>query len=156
MSSQRLKFASSRSQRSEAYWNSMTLSSSCSLRRSWASCFCRHRSGLGSPGSGLRPFLSRLRGRTNRPRNADTDVSNQMLEHPAVFEARFSRCRRLLHFIACRVLGGPERADNAVANCWLAASHNPPRFEHEGAFRSWLLRVLIDEALAIVRKNKRA
>jgi hypothetical protein len=70
-------------------------------------------------------------------------------EHPTVFQARFSRCYRLLHFIACRVLGGPERADEAVENCWLRASRNPLHFEYEGAFRSWLVRVLIDEALAI-------
>jgi DNA-directed RNA polymerase specialized sigma24 family protein len=73
-------------------------------------------------------------------------------EHPGVFQARFSRCCRLLHFIACRVLGGPERAGEAVENSWVRASRNPPHFEYEGAFRSWLLRVLIDEALAIRRE----
>ena len=71
-----------------------------------------------------------------------------------MFGARFLRCYRLLHFIACRVLGGPERADVAVENCRLTASRNPPRFEYEGEFRSWLLRVLIDEALAILRENR--
>ena len=74
----------------------------------------------------------------------------------AVFRARFWRCRRLLHFIACRVLGSPERADEAVAKCWLKASRNPPRFEYESEFRSWLLRVLINEALAIRRGNQRS
>ena len=75
-------------------------------------------------------------------------------EHPSVFEVRFSRCRRLLHFTACRVLGGPERAEDAVENCGLTASRNPPQFEYEGAFRSWLVRVLIDEALAILRQGQ--
>jgi DNA-directed RNA polymerase specialized sigma24 family protein len=70
-------------------------------------------------------------------------------EDPAVFHARFWRCHRLLHFIACRVLGSSERVDGAIENCWVRASRNPPRFEYESAFRSWLLRVLIDEALAI-------
>ena len=56
---------------------------------------------------------------------------------------------RLQHFIACRVLGGPERADDAIDNCWRRASRNAPRFEYEGAFRGWLIRVLIEEALAI-------
>lgn len=74
----------------------------------------------------------------------------------AVFRARFWRCRQLLHFIACRVLGGYERADEAVENCWLTASQNPPCFEYEGAFRSWLARVLIDEALAILRESQQA
>jgi len=75
-------------------------------------------------------------------------------EDPAVFHTRFWRCFRLLHFIACRVLGDPERADDAVENCWLRASRNPPRFEYEGAFRSWLVRVLIDEALGIFRQTR--
>ena len=68
--------------------------------------------------------------------------------------ARFSRCRGLLHFIACCVLGGTEGMRDSVQNCWLTASRNPPKFEHEGAFRSWLLRIVIDEALAIRRKKK--
>jgi len=70
-------------------------------------------------------------------------------EHSAVFDQWFSRCHRLLHFTACRVLGGQDGADLAVRNCWLTASSDPPRFDCEGAFRSWLLRILIDEASAI-------
>ena len=38
-------------------------------------------------------------------------VANEPEESAAVFDARFSRCYRLLHFIACLVVGGPERAD---------------------------------------------
>jgi DNA-directed RNA polymerase specialized sigma24 family protein len=72
-------------------------------------------------------------------------------EHSELFHEWFSRCRRLLHFTACRVLGGSEGAELAVQNCWLTASRNPPTFDHEGAFRSWLLRVLIDEAAAILQ-----
>ncbi len=83
----------------------------------------------------------------------DVTVSNHPQEDPTVFDARFSRCRGLLHFIACRVLGGTEGAEDSVQNCWLIASRNPPRFEHGGAFRSWLLRIVIDEALVIHRKN---
>jgi DNA-directed RNA polymerase specialized sigma24 family protein len=65
----------------------------------------------------------------------------------------FSRCFGVLHFIACRVLGGPEGADLAIANCWVVASRSAPSFVSEGAFRSWLLRVLIDEALIIRRQG---
>ena len=75
-------------------------------------------------------------------------------EHLAVFAQRFSRSYRLLHFLACRVLGDHDRAPLAVQNCWRTASRNPPHFEYEGAFRSWLIRVLIDEALIILRKSQ--
>lgn len=66
-----------------------------------------------------------------------------------VFDQWFARCRGLLYFTACRVLGSPDGADLAVRNCWLTASCDPPRFDREGAFRSWLVRILIDEASAI-------
>jgi DNA-directed RNA polymerase specialized sigma24 family protein len=81
-------------------------------------------------------------------------IADRPGEDPDIFHTRFSRCRRLLHFVAGRVLGGPERTEDVVENCWLKASRNPPRFEYEGAFRSWLVRVLIDEALAILRQNQ--
>jgi len=71
-------------------------------------------------------------------------------------DARFWRCHSLLHFIACRVLGGPEQAEKAVENCWHAASRNSPHFEYEGEFRSWFVRVLIDEALTLRRESRSA
>jgi DNA-directed RNA polymerase specialized sigma24 family protein len=52
------------------------------------------------------------------------------------------------------LLGSNEGAEDAVQSAWLTASRNPPRFEHEGAFRSWLLRILIDEAFVVRRKKK--
>jgi DNA-directed RNA polymerase specialized sigma24 family protein len=86
----------------------------------------------------------------------DLLIANRTEEDPAAFHTRFWRCYRLLHFIACRVLGGPERADDAIENCWRRASRNPPQFQYQGAFRSWLVRVLIDEALDIFRENARS
>jgi len=72
---------------------------------------------------------------------------------PKIFEDRFARCRRLLHFLAARVLGSEDEAEDAVRNCRAAASRNPPSFESEGAFRSWLARILIDEACALIRRK---
>jgi DNA-directed RNA polymerase specialized sigma24 family protein len=80
-------------------------------------------------------------------------MSNQR-EQEALFAVRFSRCYRWLQFIAYRVLGGTERADEAIERCRLRSSLNPPQFEYEGAFRSWLLRVLIDEAVAVLRRSQ--
>jgi len=65
------------------------------------------------------------------------------------FDARFSRCYSLLHFVACRILGSGEGAEDAIENCRVRASRSSLEFEQEGAFRSWLVRVLFDEALAI-------
>jgi hypothetical protein len=63
---------------------------------------------------------------------------------------RASRYRRLLNFVAHRVLGNPDRADIAVENCLFSASQLVTAFDCEGAFRSWLVRLVIDEALAIL------
>jgi DNA-directed RNA polymerase specialized sigma24 family protein len=76
-------------------------------------------------------------------------------ETSKIFDEWFSRCQGPLHFTACRVLGSPEGADLAVQSCCLTASRNPPMFDREGAFRSWLLRVLIDEALTILQGHLR-
>jgi len=74
-------------------------------------------------------------------------------EGPEIFSERFLECYRVLYF-ACRVLSDEEKAPIAIRNCWRTALCNPPHFEYEGAFRSWLVRILIDEALAILRENK--
>jgi DNA-directed RNA polymerase specialized sigma24 family protein len=80
-----------------------------------------------------------------------SDAATRSIQNTSeVFDEWFSRCLGPLHFIACRVLKGPEEADVAVQKCWLIASRNPRTFDVEGDFRSWLLRVLIDEASAIL------
>lgn len=78
---------------------------------------------------------------------------NNPLENPEALDDRLSRYRRVLSFVAYRVLPNHEEADEAVRNCLLSASYNGPRFECEGAFRSWLVRILIDEALLILQKK---
>jgi len=65
-----------------------------------------------------------------------------------------SRYRRTLFLVACRVLGDHNQAEDAVQRCLLSASWNVPHFETEGAFRSWLVRVLIDKALVILQERE--
>ena len=84
----------------------------------------------------------------------DSFTANRLDEDSALFHARFWRCHGLLYFITCRVLGRSERVDDAIENCWLRASRNPPQFKYEGEFRSWLFRILIDEACAILRDSQ--
>jgi hypothetical protein len=65
-------------------------------------------------------------------------------------QCAFSALSQVAGFHASCVLGGSEGTHEALQNCRFTASRNPPRFEHEGAFRSWLVRVLIDEGLAVL------
>jgi hypothetical protein len=102
---------------------------------------------LNTPRSILPPTLTALtEGRVSLQKRPDDDF--------ALFDVRFWRSYRLLHFIAGRILDDPEQATKAVESCWHSASARAPRFEYEGAFRSWLVRVLIDEALLLLREKQ--
>jgi DNA-directed RNA polymerase specialized sigma24 family protein len=69
--------------------------------------------------------------------------------HHTRCERGAERYRRLLHFVAHRVLGNPDEATIAVDNCLYGAARHVTTFDCEGAFRSWLVRLVIDEALTI-------
>src|SRR6267154_461343 len=97
-----------------------------------------------------------------RVRHVDTPVAGRHLEpdgesgkdKQSAFELQFSHARESLHFIAHRILNCAEEAEVAVKNCRLTASRNPPGFSSEGAFKSWLVRILIDEATLLLRKKE--
>jgi RNA polymerase sigma factor (sigma-70 family) len=84
----------------------------------------------------------------------EDETRSKSQEHPEALDVFFSRYRRVFYRVAYRVLDNHQEAKDAVRNCLLAASRNAPRFDSEGAFRSWLVRVLIDEALAILNKER--
>ena len=56
-------------------------------------------------------------------------------------DIRLFRYEGVLSFVAHRVLNNHLEAEDAVRNCLKTASSTVPRFESEGAFRSWLVRV---------------
>jgi DNA-directed RNA polymerase specialized sigma24 family protein len=87
------------------------------------------------------------------PENAG-EILNLSQVSSEIFKAAFSRHHRVLYLIAYRVLFNHGDAGDAMQSFFLSASNNVPQFDCEGSFRSWLLRGLIDEALAILRKNR--
>jgi DNA-directed RNA polymerase specialized sigma24 family protein len=52
------------------------------------------------------------------------------------------------------VLGNPDRAVIAIENCLFSAARHVTTFDDEGAFRSWLVRLALDESLAILHGRK--
>jgi hypothetical protein len=87
-------------------------------------------------------------------RSEDEILSNSQGNLEAL-DVLFSRYRRTLLLVAYRVLGDHNQAEDAVQRCLQsAASRHVPRFETEGAFRSWLVRVLIDVALLILQERE--
>jgi DNA-directed RNA polymerase specialized sigma24 family protein len=87
----------------------------------------------------------------SRSRSEDETLGN-LQENLEALDVLFSRYRRVLSLVAYRMLGNSEEAEVAVQNCLRAASDYVPRFESEDAFRNWLVRVLIDEALILLNK----
>lgn len=71
----------------------------------------------------------------------------ETLDETSEFKARFALCRGLLRFVASRLLNSPDEIEEAVERCFHTASRYPTSFKYEGEFRSWLARVLVDEAL---------
>ena len=94
----------------------------------------------------LSPLTNIFKPHEIRPPNSRKQLDN--------FDEWFSRSHNALQYVAHRILGDYLMVERAVQNCWLRASRNPPRFECEGAFRSWLLRLLIGEALSVLHQDR--
>jgi RNA polymerase sigma-70 factor, ECF subfamily len=71
------------------------------------------------------------------------------------FEILFSRYRPILCRLAQRILRNREESEDAVQNCSMVAFRKMESFKYEGAFRSWLARILVNEAITVLRKRKR-
>lgn len=86
--------------------------------------------------------------------NDDHLVSRGLEGDQEALHVLFTRHRRLLYDLAHRILRNHEEAEDAVQSCLLLAYRNLSNVKCEGCFRSWLVRILINESLAIVRKKK--
>jgi RNA polymerase sigma factor (sigma-70 family) len=81
-------------------------------------------------------------------------ISRALLGDQEALNDLFSRYYGFLHFLACRVLGGREDAQDVVQNCLLRALRNLQQFNNDGAFRSWLARILVNEAITVLRQKR--
>src|SRR5258707_12780345 len=85
----------------------------------------------------------------------DNLIANGLQGDQEAFNVLFSKYRRLLYSLTSRVLHSHEEAEDAVQNSALLAFCKLPSFKHEGAFRSWLVRILVNEAVSILRQRKK-
>jgi DNA-directed RNA polymerase specialized sigma24 family protein len=83
---------------------------------------------------------------TEQPASGEQDRLDQ-------FAHWFPRCRSTLYFIASLILGSSVGTEDAVRRCRIKAARNLRNFESEGFFRSWIVRILINEALSILYRN---
>ena len=82
-------------------------------------------------------------------------ISDGLQRDRNAFETLFSRYRPILYRLAQRILRNHEESEDAVQNCSLVAFRKMESFKYEGAFRGWLARILVNEAITILRKRKR-
>ncbi len=93
---------------------------------------------------------------THLPLNDEALVSHGLQGNQEALNTLFSRYHNLVHAVAYRVLGNREEAEDAVQNGLLLAFSNLQQFKYEGAFRGWLVRIVVNEAITLRRKrNKR-
>jgi RNA polymerase sigma-70 factor, ECF subfamily len=85
----------------------------------------------------------------------DILISSGLQGNRDSFDILFARYRPLLYKLAYRIMRNHEESEDAVQNCSMLAYCKMEGFKHEGAFRSWLARILVNEAIAILRKRKR-
>ena len=68
----------------------------------------------------------------------------------------FSRYYTFLHALACHVLDGREDAEDVVQNSLIRALGNLQQVNNAGAFRSWVSRIVVNEAIDLLRKKRSA
>jgi hypothetical protein len=86
--------------------------------------------------------------------NTSKGLTKQLDGDSALFDLRFWRSYRLLHFIAFRILDDPEQAKKAVEAAGIQLLPALRVLNIESAFRSWQVKVLIDDALLLRRKQR--
>ena len=88
------------------------------------------------------------------PFNDDNLISRGLQGDQDALHVLFTRYRRLLYCQALGLLRNHEEAEDAVQCCLLLAFRNLSKVKSQSSFRNWLVRILINEALAIIRRRK--
>lgn len=83
----------------------------------------------------------------------ETNVISKNQELREEFEGRFSRCRNSLYFLAWGTLGNVGEAEEALENCYRKARRDAQRFNSDGDFGSWMIRMLINEVVLVANRR---
>ena len=83
----------------------------------------------------------------------ENNVISENQELREEFEGRFSRCRNSLYFLAWGTLGNVGEAEEAMENCYRKARRDVRRFNSDGEFGSWMIRMLINEVVLVATRR---
>lgn len=73
----------------------------------------------------------------------------------AAFEQLVSRYERRLFATAYRIVGRREDAEEVVQDTFASVIEHLPQFREESRFYTWLMRIAVNHALKLLRKNRR-
>jgi RNA polymerase sigma-70 factor (ECF subfamily) len=66
----------------------------------------------------------------------------------------FERCRNRGHAIAVQITGDPEDAADLVQQAFLQAQRGIGSFRAEGTLEAWILRIVVNLSLKLLRRRK--
>jgi len=72
-----------------------------------------------------------------------------------VFEAVFSQYYSLMYSVA-KAIAGSSIADEVIQEAWISALRALPKFERRSSLKSWLMRIVANEAKTRLRKESRS
>ena len=77
-------------------------------------------------------------------------IANDRLAQRELYERFTNR----LYSVAMRYVRHPETAQDVLAEAWIKIFKNLSKFKSEGSFEGWLKRIVSNEALMYLRKNR--
>lgn len=77
-------------------------------------------------------------------------IANNRLAQRALYERYTNR----LYSVAVRYVRHTETAQDVLAEAWIKIFKNLSKFNHEGSFEGWMKRIVSNEALMHLRKNR--
>jgi RNA polymerase sigma-70 factor (ECF subfamily) len=92
------------------------------------------------------------------PADADPDASLVALARKGdfgAFEQLVTRYERRLFATAMRIVGRRQDAEEVVQETLTSVIEHLPGFREESRFYTWLMRIAVNHALKILRKNRR-
>ncbi|MFK8057172.1 MAG: RNA polymerase sigma factor [Saprospiraceae bacterium] len=77
-------------------------------------------------------------------------IANDRLAQRALYERYTNR----LYSVAIRYVRHAETAQDVLAEAWIKIFKNLSKFKHSGSFEGWMKRIVSNEALMHLRKNR--
>lgn len=86
---------------------------------------------------------------------SEKEIIDELLSgNEAVFEIVFTQYYSLMHSVA-RAIAGNAIADEVIQEAWMSAIKALPKFERRSSLKSWLMRIVANEAKTRLRKESR-